>query len=147
MPIGLGYLKAVWPFFFGAFLRSGRLRGPGKAFQTVGGEAPRIFEGLPGPPGLARPQKCTQKDPARLPSGTQHTGSCACRPAPTKTSTKRRALASVYLRSPRSPCRAARAIQQGRLSSGDAGPLSWIVRFFVRPGQFIRFKTVNKCFF
>ncbi len=32
-----GYLKAVWPEFLGTFLRSGRPRGPGKAFKNVGG--------------------------------------------------------------------------------------------------------------
>ncbi len=30
-----GYLKAVWPDFLGAFLRSGRPRGPGKALKSV----------------------------------------------------------------------------------------------------------------
>ncbi len=45
-----GYLKAVWPDFWGAFLKSGRPRGPGKAFRSVGVEAPHIFEGLLGPP-------------------------------------------------------------------------------------------------
>ncbi len=61
-------------FLGGAFLRFGRPRGPGKAFQKVGGEDPHIFEGSPGPPGPARPQKRTQTNPARLPSGTQHFG-------------------------------------------------------------------------
>ncbi len=59
-------------FCWDAFLRSRRPRGPGKAFKKVWGEAPHIFEGLPGPPGPARPQKCTPTNPARLPSGTQH---------------------------------------------------------------------------
>ncbi len=45
----------------GSFLRSGRPRGPRKALQNEGGEAPHIFEGLPGPPGPARLQKCTKK--------------------------------------------------------------------------------------
>ncbi len=49
------YLKAVWPDFLAAFLRSGRHRVPGRAFKKVGDEAPHIFEGLPGPPGPARP--------------------------------------------------------------------------------------------
>ena len=66
-----GYLKAIWLDFWGAFLKSGRPRGPWKAFKNVGGDAPHLFEGLPGPPGLARPQKCTPTNPARLPSGTQ----------------------------------------------------------------------------
>ena len=52
-------------------MRSGRPRGPGKALKNVGGEAPHRFEGLPGPPGPARPQKRTPKIPARLPSSTQ----------------------------------------------------------------------------
>ncbi len=55
--------------FLGAFLKSGRLRGLGKAFEHVGGFAPHRFEGFPGPPGPARPQKRTPKNPARLPSG------------------------------------------------------------------------------
>ncbi len=46
-----GYLKAVWPDLLGAFLKSGRPRGPGKALKSVGGFAPHIFEGLPGPRG------------------------------------------------------------------------------------------------
>ena len=58
-------------FCWGAFLRSGRPRGPGKAFQKVGVLAPHLFEGLPGRPGPARPQKNTPKNPARLPAGTQ----------------------------------------------------------------------------
>ncbi len=52
-------------------MKSGRPRGPGKALQNVGGFAPHIFEGFPGPAGPARPQKRTPKNPARLPSGTQ----------------------------------------------------------------------------
>ncbi len=63
------YLKAIWPDLWGAFLRFGRPRGPGKTQQKGGGRGPPIFEGLPGGP--AKPQKHTQKDPARLPSGTQ----------------------------------------------------------------------------
>ena len=39
------------------FLRSGRPRGPGKPFQNVGGFAPHIFEGLPGPPGAGQTSK------------------------------------------------------------------------------------------
>ncbi len=52
-------------------MRSGRPRGLGKAFRNAGGEAPHLFEGFPGPPGPARPQKFTPKNLARLPSGTQ----------------------------------------------------------------------------
>ena len=40
-------------------MRSGRARGPGKAFKNVRGVAPHILEGFPGPPGPARPQKRT----------------------------------------------------------------------------------------
>ncbi len=57
-------------FVRGTCLRSGRPRGPGKALKKVGGFAPHILEGFPGPPGPARPQKRTPKNPARLPSGT-----------------------------------------------------------------------------
>ncbi len=60
--------------FLGAFLRSGRPRGPGKAFKSVGGFASDISEGFPGPPGPARPQKRNPQTPARLPSGTQQKG-------------------------------------------------------------------------
>jgi hypothetical protein len=56
-----GYLKADWPDFLGASLRSGRPRGPGKALKSVGGEDPHLFEGLPGPPRPARPQTSTPK--------------------------------------------------------------------------------------
>ena len=45
--------------FFGTSLRSGRTRGPGRAFKNMGGFALHLFEGFPGPPGPARPQKCT----------------------------------------------------------------------------------------
>ncbi len=48
---GVWYLKAVWPDLLGVFLRSGRPRGPGKAFKNVGGFAPHSFEGSPGLPG------------------------------------------------------------------------------------------------
>jgi hypothetical protein len=40
-----------------AFLMPGRPRGRGKALQNMGDEAPHILEGVPGPPGPARPQK------------------------------------------------------------------------------------------
>ncbi len=50
-----GYLKAVWPDFLCAFLKSGRPRGPGEAFQSVESFAPHISEGLPGPPELRYP--------------------------------------------------------------------------------------------
>ncbi len=56
-----GYLKAVWPGFWGAFLKSGRPRGPGKALKNVRGFAPHILEGFPGPPGPARLKKTPQK--------------------------------------------------------------------------------------
>ncbi len=59
--------------FWGPFLRSGRPRGPGKALKSVGGFSPDRFEGLPGPPGPARPQKMDPpKIRARLPSGTHY---------------------------------------------------------------------------
>jgi hypothetical protein len=47
--------------FGSAFLKFGRPRGSGKGFQKVGGEAPPLVEGFPGPPGPARPQKHTPK--------------------------------------------------------------------------------------
>ncbi len=55
----IGYLKAVWLDFLVSFLRSGRPRGPGKALQNVGGEAPHLFDGFPGPTGPARLRKIT----------------------------------------------------------------------------------------
>jgi hypothetical protein len=58
----LGYLKAVWPDLLGAFLRSGRPRGPGKALT-------HILEGLPGAGQTSKMQH--PKCPARLPSGYQ----------------------------------------------------------------------------
>ncbi len=42
-------------------MRSGKPRGPGKAFQNVGGFAPHLLGGFIGPPGPARPQRCPQK--------------------------------------------------------------------------------------
>ncbi len=42
-------------------MRSGRPRGPGQAPKLVGGVAPHLSEGLPGPPVPARPQKDTPK--------------------------------------------------------------------------------------
>jgi len=65
-----GCLKAIWLGFWGSFLRSGRAPGAREGFKKVGGFAPHIFEGFPGPPGPARPQKRTQTHPARLPSST-----------------------------------------------------------------------------
>ncbi len=52
--------------FGGAFLRSGRPRGPGKAFKKVEGFRPHRFEGFCGPPGPARLPKRSQNN---LPSG------------------------------------------------------------------------------
>ncbi len=46
-------------------MRTGRPRGPGKALPNVGGVAPHLFEGFPGPPEPARPQKRTQTNLAR----------------------------------------------------------------------------------
>ncbi len=56
-----GHTTGYLPDLGDAFLKSGRPRGPGKALKIVGGEAPHILEGLPGPPGPARPQKRTQQ--------------------------------------------------------------------------------------
>ncbi len=68
----IGYLKAVWPdFVWGEFLRSGRPRGPGETLKKVGGFAPHIFEGCPGPPGPARPQKRTPTNPNKSPTNPQ----------------------------------------------------------------------------
>jgi hypothetical protein len=39
------------------FVRSGRPREPGRPFQKVRGEAPRLLKGSHGPPGPARPQE------------------------------------------------------------------------------------------
>ncbi len=61
LPFKLGTFRLSGRICLGAFLRSSRPRGPGKAFKNVGGEAPHIYEGLPGLPGPARLQKCTRK--------------------------------------------------------------------------------------
>jgi hypothetical protein len=55
-----GHIFEVWP-----------APGPRESFKKVGGEPPRILGALPGPLGPAKPQKRTQKHPARLPSGTE----------------------------------------------------------------------------
>ena len=60
-----------------SFWGSGRPQGPRIPGQKVGGFAPDLFEGFPGPPGPARPHKCTPKNPARLLSGTQASESTA----------------------------------------------------------------------
>ncbi len=62
-----GYMKAAWPGFWGAFLRSGR--GARESPQKCGGRSPSHFARLPRDAGPARPQKCTPKNTARLPSG------------------------------------------------------------------------------
>ncbi len=59
------------PYFWGVFLRSGRPRGPGKAFKKVGRSAPRFFGWLPRAPGAGQISKTHPQNPARLPSGTQ----------------------------------------------------------------------------
>ena len=65
LPDSLGFTRAgslfhalgLWsPDFWGACLRSGRPRGPGKAFQKVGGEAPHPLGDLRGPRGHPDPQ-------------------------------------------------------------------------------------------
>ena len=53
-------------FCLGALLGSGRLRGPGRALKKVGGgDTPPQFEGVPWPPGPARPPKRTQQKPGQ----------------------------------------------------------------------------------
>ncbi len=54
-----------------AFLRSGPPRGPGKAFKSVGNEAPQHFGSLSRAPVAGQTSKTHLKNPARLPSGTQ----------------------------------------------------------------------------
>ncbi len=46
-----GYMEAVWPDFLGKFLRSGRPRGPGKAFKSLGANPPKDLKASPGPRG------------------------------------------------------------------------------------------------
>ncbi len=62
------FVAALWEVIFNcsrigtrSFWGSGRPRGPRRPFQKVGGFAPHLFEGLPGPPGPSRPQKRTHK--------------------------------------------------------------------------------------
>ncbi len=45
--------------------------GPGRPSKCGGASPPHILEGLPGPPGSARPQKRTTQNSARLLPGTQ----------------------------------------------------------------------------
>ncbi len=59
-----GYLRAVWPEFFGCIFEVWPAPGARESLQKCGGLRPP-------PPGPARLQKCTPKNPARLPSGTQ----------------------------------------------------------------------------
>jgi hypothetical protein len=66
-----GFLKAVWPDFMGSFSRSGRPRGPGKAFKSVGGRSPPHFGRPSRAPGSGQTSKTHPTNPARLPSGTQ----------------------------------------------------------------------------
>jgi hypothetical protein len=60
-----GYLKAVWPDFLGAFLRSGWPRGPGKALKKVGGFAPHISEGPSRVPGAGQTSKMHPQKPGQ----------------------------------------------------------------------------------
>ncbi len=69
-----GYLKAVWPEFFGSVLGAWAAPWGFKTIQKCGGEAPYILGWFQSPQGPPRPQKPTQKHPARLPSGTQTFG-------------------------------------------------------------------------
>ncbi len=52
-------------------MKSGRPRGPGRAFKNVGGFAPHIFERFPGLPGPDTLKNAPKLNLARLPSGTQ----------------------------------------------------------------------------
>ena len=66
-----GYLKAVWPGFLGAFLRSGLPRGPGKALRNVGAKPPTFLKAFPGPrgrPDLKIAPKKTWPDCFQVPS-------------------------------------------------------------------------------
>ncbi len=54
-----GYLKAVWPDFSGCVFEVWPAPGARESLKKVGGFAPHIFEGHPGPPWPARLQKCT----------------------------------------------------------------------------------------
>jgi hypothetical protein len=57
--------------FGGAFLKSGRLRGPGKTLKNVGGFAPHVFEGFPSPrrrPDLKSAPQKVRPDCPQVPS-------------------------------------------------------------------------------
>ena len=56
-------------FFWGAFLRSGRPRGPGTTLKKVGASPPADLRAFPGP-GAGQTSKTHPTNPARLPSGT-----------------------------------------------------------------------------
>ncbi len=45
---------------------SGRPRGPGRPFRWVGGFAPHLLEGSPGPPGPPRPSTWPIADPSKI---------------------------------------------------------------------------------
>ncbi len=56
-----GSLKAVWPDFLGAVLRSGRPRGHVKVLENVGAKHPTFWKALPGPRGRPDLKNATPK--------------------------------------------------------------------------------------
>ena len=66
-----GYLKAVWPDFFGSVFGVWTAPGGFKTIQKFGGLRPPHFWMVLKPSGAAQTPKTDPKNPARLPSGTQ----------------------------------------------------------------------------
>ncbi len=68
-PVLFGYLKAVWPLFWGCAFEVWPSPGARKNLQRCGGLRPcPLFESFPGPPGPAIHQKRTPTNQAILPS-------------------------------------------------------------------------------
>ena len=61
-----GYLKAVWPDLFGCIVEVWPAPGARGAFKNVGGFAPHLLEGLPGPPGAGQTSKTHPTRPGQI---------------------------------------------------------------------------------
>jgi hypothetical protein len=68
---GAGYLKAVWPGFFGCVFQVSPAPGAREGLQNCGVRSPPYFARLSRAPGAGQTSKSHPTNPARLPSGTQ----------------------------------------------------------------------------